>query len=396
MLTEQSKPESFLLALLITGMVIGAFARGVGITWLLMHSQDAPTPRRRPSSASFGKPGTWSRTAFSATCPTCSRSPGAPSGARSPPWTIRTPPSWNPSPASGKGGPERPLWRHRRLCQQAEDGSIVLDPMPDLPAEQAGVQTGDVVIKVDDTEITPEMTVDDVVTLVRGEVGTIVRLTLRREGSRRADRRRDRAPGDPQPLAGVADAGRGARAWATCASCSLATAPPRSCRMPWTNCDDQGMTHLVLDLRGNGGGLLDAAIDVASEFLDDGVILYQVCEGEAERVETAKSGGSYTDRPTGRPGGRRHGQRLRDRGRRPPGPRAGDPHRPKDLRQRLGPVGVRPERRLLGTHHLGPVAHAQPPPDQRPGPDARPRGRSSPKRTAARGAIPSSNGPSSI
>jgi carboxyl-terminal processing protease len=52
---------------------------------------------------------------------------------------------------------------------------------------------------------------------------------------------------------------------------------------------------LVLDLRGNGGGLLDAAIDVASEFLYDGVVLYEVEKGEPERARTANQEGSFIE-----------------------------------------------------------------------------------------------------
>ena len=49
----------------------------------------------------------------------------------------------------------------------------------------------------------------------------------------------------------------------------------------------QGATQLVLDLRGNGGGLLDAAVSVADHFLTDGPILYQQSRGEEERVYEA-------------------------------------------------------------------------------------------------------------
>jgi carboxyl-terminal processing protease len=60
---------------------------------------------------------------------------------------------------------------------------------------------------------------------------------------------------------------------------------------------NQGMTRLVLDLRGNGGGLFDAAIDMASEFLPGGVVLYQIEKGGGERTFTASAGGKYTDQP---------------------------------------------------------------------------------------------------
>lgn len=57
------------------------------------------------------------------------------------------------------------------------------------------------------------------------------------------------------------------------------------------------MTHLVLDLRGNGGGLFDAAIDVSSEFLSDGVVVYQVEKGGKEEIFQASARTSLPDAP---------------------------------------------------------------------------------------------------
>jgi len=51
--------------------------------------------------------------------------------------------------------------------------------------------------------------------------------------------------------------------------------------------DEQGLKKVILDIRQNGGGLLDAAVDVANLFLDEGPIVYQVRRGEEEKVFTA-------------------------------------------------------------------------------------------------------------
>jgi carboxyl-terminal processing protease len=59
----------------------------------------------------------------------------------------------------------------------------------------------------------------------------------------------------------------------------------------------QGMVRLVLDLRGNGGGLLNASIDVASEFLGDGVVAYQLSKGAQPEELAAKRGGTYLEGP---------------------------------------------------------------------------------------------------
>jgi len=58
---------------------------------------------------------------------------------------------------------------------------------------------------------------------------------------------------------------------------------------------DQGMNQLVLDLRGNGGGLLDAAVDVASEFLSGGPVLYQVEKEGKEHTYEAGHGGRFLE-----------------------------------------------------------------------------------------------------
>ena len=64
-------------------------------------------------------------------------------------------------------------------------GNMVLTVIRDRPAARVGVLDGDVLVAVDGEAITPEMTVEDAVAVIRGDVGTSVHLTLRRLG--RAD-----------------------------------------------------------------------------------------------------------------------------------------------------------------------------------------------------------------
>jgi carboxyl-terminal processing protease len=61
--------------------------------------------------------------------------------------------------------------------------------------------------------------------------------------------------------------------------------------------DGQGMTHLILDLRGNGGGLFDAAIDVSSLFLSDGTVVYQVENDGSEQAYNVRGRSKAGDWP---------------------------------------------------------------------------------------------------
>jgi len=59
----------------------------------------------------------------------------------------------------------------------------------------------------------------------------------------------------------------------------------------------QGSSRYVIDLRDNGGGLLPAAIDVASQFLDDGVVMYERKSNGEEKSYPVKGKGVLQDEP---------------------------------------------------------------------------------------------------
>lgn len=182
------------------------------------------------------------------------------------------------------------------FVQQNEAGEIVLDPMRDQPAEQAGLLKGDVLIAVDGVDLTPEMPVDDVVNKIRGEVGTDVTLTVRREGSDTpidlvVTRAIIETPSADWRLLEQAP---------TIGYIQLAAFTERSnaeIEQAITELKEQGAESFVLDLRGNGGGLLDAAVDIASQFLSEGIVVREDRQNEGEREYDVHSGGKLLDAP---------------------------------------------------------------------------------------------------
>ncbi len=182
------------------------------------------------------------------------------------------------------------------FVSQTEDGSIVLDPMPDLPAEQAGVRSGDIVIQVDDTVITPEMSLDAVVTLLRGEVGTIVRLTLHREGYVEpilVEIRRQEIPSPSLHWRMIEEA----EGVGYVRIMRFSGRTDTELEEALEELSDLGMTSLIMDLRGNGGGLFDAAIDVSSRFLSGGVVVYQLENDGSEQVYETRGGSKAAEWP---------------------------------------------------------------------------------------------------
>jgi carboxyl-terminal processing protease len=182
------------------------------------------------------------------------------------------------------------------FVQQNEAGEIVLDPMPDQPAELAGMQSGDVLVKVGDVDVLPEMTVDEVVNMIRGEVGTDIVLTMRREGS------------DEPVLLTITRAiiETPSVTWEILEETPavgyirLTSFTERSnseMERAFTELLDQGAEAFVFDLRHNGGGLLDSAVDIASQFLEDGVVVREYRQNAGDREYAVRGDGMLLDAP---------------------------------------------------------------------------------------------------
>jgi carboxyl-terminal processing protease len=182
------------------------------------------------------------------------------------------------------------------LSRPEEGGDILLEPIPGNPAEAAGIRSQDVLLAVDGTPITPELTVSEVADLVKGEIGTIVVLTVRHADETEPVEisiKRDRIL-DPSVSSRILAEDE------TIGYIRLARFSAESSKeveAAIADLLDQGAERLILDMRHNGGGLLDAAVDVADHFLSDGPILYQQSQSEGERVYSATAKTAAPDIP---------------------------------------------------------------------------------------------------
>ena len=151
------------------------------------------------------------------------------------------------------------------------DGKItVISPIAGTPAAAKGLRTGDTITAVGDQE-TEDMGLDDVVDLVRGPEGTDVHLTIARPGLKDTfgvDITRTRIP---QTTVRYAFMVRPAIGYIRLSEFSSSSA--REVREAIENLRTEGMTDLILDLRNNPGGSLDAAIGVVDPFLAKGDLI---------------------------------------------------------------------------------------------------------------------------
>jgi carboxyl-terminal processing protease len=171
---------------------------------------------------------------------------------------------------------------------RAANGQVVLSPFRDSPAAQAGILEGDVLLAVDDVRITPEMDVSQEVTaLIRGEVGTTVTLIIHRGAETLTFSIARQAIEIPSVAWHVLDQAPNL-GYVQVSSFTDRTADELKDALDELLEGD--MDGLVLDLRNNGGGLLQAAIDVTDQFIDGGVVLYERRKGQEEKSYVANQG----------------------------------------------------------------------------------------------------------
>ncbi len=170
---------------------------------------------------------------------------------------------------------------------------IIVEPLPGRPAAQAGIQRGDLVIQVDDTPI-QNMTLMEAISLIRGPAGTTVRLTILRKGVKdpfevtivreriELEIVESRMLDDDIAYVKLAEFNATATKELKKALRELMAQEPKG---------------LIFDLRSNPGGFLQTSVEVASQFLDEGLVLTEKGKGGLERKHTVEGGGLATEVP---------------------------------------------------------------------------------------------------
>lgn len=168
-----------------------------------------------------------------------------------------------------------------------KDGNVVvIAPLKDSPAMKAGVKAGDIVTAVDGKNILG-LSSDEAVTMIRGELDTTVTLTVLHVGAKSTTdikivRKEIKIPTlDTEKKDGAF----------IIKLYNFSAESPELFRKALIEFATSKLPYLVIDLRGNPGGYLEAAVDMASYFLKDGQVVVSERQGKNETVVNHRSRG---------------------------------------------------------------------------------------------------------
>ncbi len=153
------------------------------------------------------------------------------------------------------------------LVRSYDDRLVIVEPYKGYPADQAGLKAGDEIVKIGDLSVADFK--DDATELLKGATNSTVSVTYRRQGSLyTAEVGRSSIEVDAVPFYRMADAKTGYIVLSRFNS--KATAQTEEALR---SLKEQGAEKIILDLRGNPGGLLSEAIDVTNLFVPKGELI---------------------------------------------------------------------------------------------------------------------------
>jgi len=171
--------------------------------------------------------------------------------------------------------------------------TVIIAPLPGSPAERAGIRAGDAILRIDDMP-TAGITLGEVVQRIKGRPGTLVKLLVAHSG--------EAQPTEVQITRSVIQV-RSVE-WRLLPDrigylhiSTFNDTTPDLVKEALADLRGQGMRALLLDLRNNAGGGLEVCVEVASQFIDDGPVVYIQERGEERRARNAHPGTGRVEVP---------------------------------------------------------------------------------------------------
>ncbi len=169
-----------------------------------------------------------------------------------------------------------------------KDGILtVISPLKGSPAEQSGVLAGDYIVKVDG-KTTEGMSPEEAITLIRGKAGTSVILTIARKGDSNFQDITIVRETIAMPIIETKIDGD----IFIINFYSFSETSPKLFADAFQKFKESGLKKMIIDLRNNPGGYMDAAVDIGSYFIPQGKIIIRESFGETQPETIYRSNGT--------------------------------------------------------------------------------------------------------
>ena len=166
------------------------------------------------------------------------------------------------------------------VADEESDRVLVYYPIPGSPAEKAGIKSGDLIISVDDVEYTAK-DFDRIASFIKGKAGTKVKLIIEREGQRIPyELIREKITTNPITAKMI----EGNIGYLKVPSFDEDTS--KSFKEKVQELQNQGAQKLIIDLRNNGGGIVDEAVDIADMLLEKGKTIISTVNNKDKKTVT--------------------------------------------------------------------------------------------------------------
>lgn len=176
-----------------------------------------------------------------------------------------------------------------------KDGLLtVVSPLKGSPAEKAGIIAGDVLVKINGVS-TENIAVDEAITTIRGKAGTTVDLTIARKGKTELINVSITRDTIAMPVIETKTQGD----VFIISLYSFSESSPKLFAEALQKFTNSNLKKLIIDLRNNPGGYLDAAVDIGSHFIPQGKIIVRENQGNDNPELVYRSHGTDISLPLG-------------------------------------------------------------------------------------------------